>query len=123
TAVADWYVAELPDDDLPDWPRQAALIGRVVDRLGVLRPGVGVTIVAHSTLGVPARHYAAANPARLAGVITLGTPHVGANLPFLTDPDLADAIRLAALLAPRLPAGVGRSALERLSLAIDGYAT
>jgi len=121
SAVADWYVAELPDDELPDWSRQAQIIGRIVDRLNVLRPGVNVTLLAHSTAGIAAREYAVANPARVAGLITLGTPHVGANLPFLTDPDLADAVRLCERLAPQLAAGSARTALERLLLAIDGY--
>src|SRR5439155_21297150 len=57
TAVADWYVGQLPDTDLPDWSRQAQLIGRIVDRIATLRPGVPVTIVAHSTAGLAARHY------------------------------------------------------------------
>lgn len=120
-AVADWYVAELPGDDLPDWPQQAQLIGRIVDRLNVLRPGVSVTLVAHSTAGIAAREYAVANPARVAGLISLATPHVGANLPFLTDPDLADAVRIGGRLAPHFAVGSTRTAIERLMLAIDGY--
>jgi large repetitive protein len=121
SAVADWYVAELPDDDLPDWPRHAQLIGRIVDRLSVLRPGVSVTLVAHSTAGIAAREYAVANPVRVVGLITLATPHVGANLPFLTDPDLADAIRVGGRLVSQFAAGSARAAIERLLLAIDGY--
>lgn len=122
TAAADWYVAELPGDDLPDWPQHAQLIGRIVDRLNVLRPGVSVTLVAHSTAGIAAREYAVANPARVAGLISLATPHVGANLPFLTDPDLADAVRIGGSLVPQFAAGSARTAIERLMLAIDGYA-
>ncbi|HEV7912273.1 MAG TPA: hypothetical protein VGP22_00790, partial [Albitalea sp.] len=121
TAVADWYVAQLPDDDLPDWTRQSQLIGRICDRLLQLRPGVSVTLVAHSTLGLAARHFAANHRARVAGLVTLATPHLGANLPFLTDADLADAIRLLHPLAADIADLVLRSAIEQLSGAMDGY--
>lgn len=121
TAIADWYVGQLPDDDLPNWPRQAQLIGRMVDRLAALRPGVAVTLVAHSTLGLAARHYTAGNQAGVKGLVTLGTPHVGANLPFLVDPDLADAIRAAARLTADLPAGALPDTIRALAVALDGY--
>lgn len=122
TAAVDWYVARLPDDDLPDWERQAQLIGRIVDRLGELRPGIRVTLVAHSTLGLPARHYAAAHAARVAALITLGTPHLGANLPFLLDPDIADALRLLQALSPDLAPDTLRAAVTGLVEALDGHA-
>ena len=121
TAVADWYVARLPDDDIPDWTRQSQLIAHVSDRLAQLRPGVKLTLVAHSTLGLAARHYAANHVARVAGLVTLGTPHIGANLPFLTDPDLADAIRLIGALAADLSDASLRAAIGDLCVAIDGY--
>lgn len=126
TAVVDWYVARLPDDDIPDWDRQSQLIGRIVSRLAELRPGQLVTLVAHSTLGIAARHYAASHRAQLAGLVTLGTPHLGANLPFLLDPDIADALRVLQALAPDLPADAAtaplRAAIAGLVEAIDGYA-
>ena len=121
TAVADWYVGELPDDDLPDWPRHAALIGRMVDRLAALRPGVPVTVVAHSTLGLAARHFTAGHQSAVKGLITLGTPHVGANLPFLVDSDLADAIRFGARLATDIADTAVRTAITSLAIALDGY--
>ena len=120
-AVTDWYVARLPDDDLPDWTRQSQLIARLCDRLAQLRPGIKVTLVAHSTLGLAARHYAASHQPGVAGLITLGTPHIGANLPFLTDPDLGDAIRLIDSLAADLPDATLRAAAKDLLQAIDGY--
>lgn len=121
TTVADWYVAYLPGDDLPDWDALASHIGRIVARMAQLRPGVAITLVAHSVLGIAARHFVAGHQAGIAGLLTLGTPHFSANLPFLADPELADAIRLTALLAPGMNAGAGRSALEQLLVAIDGY--
>ncbi|WP_217591181.1 DUF6603 domain-containing protein [Burkholderia sp. GbtcB21] len=121
TAVADWYVGSLPDDDLPDWNRHGALIGRLVDRIASLRPGVPVTIVAHSTFGLAARHYTAGNQAKVKGLITLGTPHVGANLPFLVDRDLADAIRTIAVLAGDMTPGALPDTVRSLTVALDGY--
>ena len=121
TAVADWYVGQLPDTDLPNWSRQAQLIGRMVDRIATLRPGVPVTIVAHSTAGLAARHYTASNQAKVKGLITLGTPHVGANLPFLLDADIADAIRIASLMRTDLQAGAIRDAIDALAIALDGW--
>src|SRR5207244_2650071 len=101
--------------------RQAQLIGRIVDRIATLRPGVPVTIVAHSTAGLAARHYTASNQAKVKGLITLGTPHVGANLPFLVDADIADASRIASLMRTDLPAGAIRDAIDAIAIALDGW--
>ncbi|HEX5089104.1 MAG TPA: hypothetical protein VFV89_14950, partial [Nocardioides sp.] len=117
TAVADYYTVELAPGDLD---HGAAQLAHVADRLAVLHPGP-ITLVAHSTAGLVARAYAAAHADRVGGLVTLGTPHLGAPLPFLRDPDLGNAVRLAGVLAPHLPASPVRDALSHLQLALEGY--
>ncbi|HEX3091502.1 MAG TPA: hypothetical protein VHW72_02700, partial [Candidatus Angelobacter sp.] len=80
--------------------------------------------VAHSTAGIPARVYTAANPANVQGLITLGTPHGGSPLTFLTDPNLGNVLRLVQRLMPAtLPDDPVTSALTHLLRALDGYTT
>src|SRR5262249_55012945 len=85
TAAVDYYTCDLADDGSGNLAALSAQIGRIVDRLGQLRPGIAVTLVAHSTAGVAARAYTAASPAKVEGLITLGTPHLGADLPYFND--------------------------------------
>ena len=123
TVVADYYTADLQDDGSGNLASLTAQINRIVARMRQLRPGVPVTIVAHSTAGVPARAFTASAPAgTVQGLITLGTPHLGAPLPFLTDPVMADAVRVAQSLLPADP-GVDptRQAIVHLVQALDGY--
>jgi hypothetical protein len=120
-AVVDYYTADLNDDGSGNLAALLDQIGRVVERLAVLRPGVAVTIVAHSTAGVPARVYTAANAAAVRGLITLGTPHAGAPLPFLTDAGVGDAVRWAQQSLAQFPASSLRDALAHIILALDGY--
>src|SRR5207247_10804394 len=94
TAAVDYYTADLFDDGSGNLTSLVGQIARLVGRINQLRPGVPVTLVAHSTAGVPARAFTAANPALVMGLITLGSPHAGAPLPFLADSDLAEAVRL-----------------------------
>lgn len=116
TAVVDFYTADLSDTgDL------VTQITNVVARIAALRPGIPVTLVAHSTAGVPARAFTAANPAQVNGLITLGTPHLGADLPFLTDPNFTAAVRAAQSLSKNIPAGPIRDAIDHMVRAIDGY--
>ena len=117
TAVADYYTADLADGDAG---AQAAQLAHIADRLAQLHPGP-LTVVAHSTAGLAARRFAADHQDRVAGLITLGTPHLGAPLPFLRDPVLGDAVRLAAVLAPQLPASPLADALAHLARAVEGY--
>ena len=117
TAVADYYTADLADGDAA---AQAAQLAHIADRLAQLHPGP-ITVVAHSTAGLAARRFAADHQDRVAGLITLGTPHLGAPLPFLSDPVLGDAVRLAAVLAPQLPASPLADALAHLAHAVEGY--
>ena len=121
TAVVDYYTADLQDDGTGDLTSLTGQIARVVARLGTLRPGVPVTLVAHSTAGVPARAFTAANPAKVRGLITLGTPHAGAPLPFLTDNGVASAVRFLQQLPPSLPACPLQAALNHIVQAVDGY--
>ncbi len=117
TAVADYYTADLADGDAGG---QAAQLAHIADRLAELHPGP-VTVVAHSTAGLAARQFAADHQDRVAGLITLGTPHLGAPLPFLRDPVLGDAVRLAAVLVPQLPPSPVADALTHLARAVEGY--
>lgn len=120
TTVADYYTADLQDDG--DVIRTVGEIGRVAARIGALRPGVPLTLVAHSTAGVAARIFTAANPAAVRGLITLGTPHKGATLPFLTDPAVADATRLVQGFRSGMSAPSPlRDALDHIFQALDGF--
>lgn len=116
-AVATHYTADLVDGPLAAVTEQLA---RVVERIQALTGQPKVFVVAHSTAGVAARVFAAAQPTAVAGVITLGTPHDYSPLAPLTDDELADAVRLAEALQPasgRTP--VGR-AIARLAEALSG---
>ena len=122
TAVTDHYTADLNDNGTGDLPSLVAQIGRVVARIGELRPAVQVTLVAHSTAGVAARAFTATNPTLVSGLITLGTPHSGAPLPFLTDDTIATAVRFVQLLIPDAMASSSlRDTLPHLVTALDGY--
>lgn len=116
TTVADYYTA-----DLSSTGDVGAQIQRLVARIGALRPGVKVTLVAHSTAGVAARAFTAANPVLIKGLITLGSPHLGADLPFLNDPAFASGVRLMSGLRAGLAAGPLRDALDHMIVALDGY--
>ena len=121
TAVVDYYTADLQDDGTGNLTSLTGQIASVVARLGQLRPGVPVTLVAHSTAGVPARVFTSANQSNVRGLITLGTPHAGAPLPFLTDNGVADAVRFVQQLLPSIPAGPLLAALSHIVQAVDGY--
>lgn len=121
TAVVDYYTADLQDDGTGDLASLTGQIASVVARLGQLRPGVPVTLVAHSTAGVPARVFASANQAQVRGLITLGTPHGGAPLPFLADNGVASAVRFLQQLLPSIPSGPTTMALNHIVQAVDGY--
>jgi Family of unknown function (DUF6603) len=121
-AIADYYTADLQDDGSNDIAGLVAQIGLVVARLNALRPAAPLVLVAHSTAGVAARAYAAVNAASTKGLITLGTPHLGAALTPLVDASAADALRVIGRLLPGgLPPGPLQSALSHLLLALDGY--
>ncbi|OKI45496.1 alpha/beta hydrolase [Micromonospora sp. CB01531] len=98
-AVSPTYTVDLADRDADPLDLLGQL-GRVVDHARALTGHPRVHLVAHSTAGVTARAYAAAHPDRVAGIITLGTPHAGSPLTPRTDPGQADAVRVAAALAP-----------------------
>ncbi|MEH1097451.1 alpha/beta fold hydrolase [Micromonospora sp. CPCC 205739] len=98
-AVSPTYTVDLADRNADPLSLQGQL-GRVVERARALTGHPRVHLVAHSTAGVTARAFAAAHPDRVAGVITLGTPHAGSPLTPVTDAGLADAVRFAATLAP-----------------------
>ncbi len=117
TDAADFYTADLAENGLQGVTAQ---IARAVDRINELRPGIPVTLVAHSTAGLAARAYTAANPAKVRGLITLGTPHLGTSLFPLRDASAGSAVRTINELTPTLPAGPIRDVLEALTVAMDG---
>ncbi len=121
TAAASWCTADLNDDGTGNLPSLTAQIGRLVTRVQQLNGATPVTLVAHSTAGVAARVFTAANPTLVQGLITLGSPHLGSALPFLSDPRIGDALRVIQLVRPQLSAGPLRDALDFLLLALDGY--
>lgn len=120
TAVADYYTADLVDRRDGDAAFLAGQIAHIADRLAVLHPGP-LVIVAHSYAGLAARRFAADHRTRVLGLITLGTPHLGAPLAFLSDVELGDAVRLGGALRPTMPASVLRAGLDHLLTAVEGY--
>jgi hypothetical protein len=120
TTAADVYTADLLDNGPTGI---AAQIGRAVARIGQLRPGVKVTLVAHSSAGVAARVFAAANPTLVQGLITLGTPHSGSTLLPLTDLLTGSALRAVSNLTPNLAASPLNEALGALTRFADGFAS
>jgi hypothetical protein len=123
TDAVDYYTADLLEDGTSNAASLVAQIAGVVGRIGQLRPGVPVTLVAHSTVGVPARLYTAANPALVRGLITLGTPHAGAPLPFFADQNIASSVRFLQQVLPSMPAGPLASSVAHIVQALDGYTT
>lgn len=121
-AAWDYYAADLNDKANGTVPSLVTQIGNIITRLQQLRPGAKITLVAHSTAGIAARVYTSANPANIQGIITLGTPHLGAGLPFLTDEMMANALRV---LQSFLPASdlndANLKALQHILTALDGY--
>jgi large repetitive protein len=122
TAVADFYTADLQSDGSGNTVSLVAQIGLVVAQISILRPGAKLMIVAHSTAGIAARLYVAANASQIQGLITLGTPHTGAPLTPLTDPPTAEALRWITHMFPgEVAAGPLRDAIQHLLSALDGY--
>ncbi len=121
TAVNSYYTADLQDNGTGDLTSLTAQIGQVAARLAAIQPGAKIILVAHSTAGVAARAYAAANPANVAGLITLGTPHLGSGLDPLVNPDVANAVRFIQRLALTLPAGPIQDIVGHLGTALDSY--
>lgn len=121
TAVADYYTADLADDNSGNIVPLRDQIDNIAQRLAVLQPGRTITLVAHSTAGLAARAYASAHPDRVRALITLGAPHMGAPLPFLTDLSTGDGARIAQVLRDAMPASAMRDALDHILHAMDGY--
>jgi hypothetical protein len=121
TDVVDYYTCDLNDDGTGNLTSLIAQIRFAVARIGQLRPKLPVTLVAHSTAGVAARVFTLNNPSLVQGLITLGTPHLGTALPFLTDPLMASAIRLLQPLRAGIAAGPIGEILKHYFAALDGY--
>ncbi len=73
---------------------QAEQVARLVERLRELQPARQVIIIAHSSSGLAARAalQRAGMAAHVRGVVTIGTPHVGTPLTWLSDPTVRDAV-------------------------------
>lgn len=121
SAVADYYTADLYDGGTADLTSLTSQIGRIVARINTLTGSAKVILVGHSTAGVAARAFTAANAASVTGLITLGSPHRGAPLPFMTDSGVADAIRVLAPLRAKISADPKLDALNHVVQALDGY--
>ncbi len=121
TANVNYYTSDLSDDGTGNLTSLTAQIGRVVARIQQLTGASQVTLVGHSTAGVAARAFTAASPTLVAGLITLGSPHLGADLPYFDDPFQADTIRTAQAMRSAMPAGSMRDALDHVVQALDGY--
>jgi large repetitive protein len=116
-----YFVAELQDDGTATMASRVAQIGAVVDHIRSLKHEMPVILVAHSTAGIAARQYVAANASNVRGLITLGTPHAGASLAPLTDNAQSEALRLIQRLCQSNMSGTVRAALDHLQVALDGY--
>lgn len=122
TASVDYYTATLMDDGSGNFDSLQKQIGHIVDRINAIRGNNPITLVAHSTAGLAARAYTAANPTQIRGLITLGTPHGGSPLTFLTDADMGNALRVIQGLLPAVqPSDPLTSAIAHLLRALDGY--
>jgi hypothetical protein len=117
SATADWYTADL--GDATDVASQATQIGRILDRLAVLAPGRSVVLVAHSTTGNAARRVAAARADRVAGIVTVGTPHLGARPPWCTEDPAGLALQTARAVRASLPSGTLRDAIDAAIRVVD----
>jgi hypothetical protein len=121
TASADFYTADLQDDGIGDVPNLSAQISRLAARIGEIRAGAPLIIVAHSTSGVAARAFTAANPSRVRGLITLGAPHLGASLIAVRNPDAAAAVRWIRGTGVSFPPGPLKDAIDHIVQAVDGF--
>ncbi len=121
TAVANYYTADLNDDGTGNLASLTAQIARVVARIQQLTSATTLILVGHSTAGVAARAFTSANPTLVEGLITLGSPHTGAAIPFFNDPYAADAIRALQAVRSAMPADANRNAFDHAVQALDGY--
>ena len=121
TAVNNYYTADLQDDGTGNLKSLTAQIGHIAARIATLQPGAKLVLVAHSTSGIAARAYAAANASSVASLITLGTPHLGVGLDPLVDPGVAGAVRFIQGLSVTLPAGPIQQIVAHLCSALDSY--
>lgn len=121
TVKVNYYTADLADDGTGNLASLTAQIARIVARMQQITAAPQIVLVGHSTAGVAARAFTAANPTLVNGLITLGSPHLGADLPYFDNPFVADAIRILQAARPSMPAGVLRDAFDHVVQALDGY--
>ncbi len=121
TAKVNYYTADLADDGTGNLASLTAQIARLVARMQQITAAPQIVLVGHSTAGVAARAFTAANPTLVNGLITLGSPHLGADLPYFDNPFVADAIRILQAARPSMPAGALRDAFDHVVQALDGY--
>lgn len=113
--VVPFYTVDIAGDP-STW---APALLRVLDRVIELAGGK-VVLVAHSTAGIPALELARTAANRLVRVVTVATPHLPAEVPFLEDPSAALALRVAASL-PLAASPLTQAIAEGVAL-LDGRA-
>jgi hypothetical protein len=121
TAKVNYYTADLSDDGTGDLTSLVSQIARVITQIQSLTGAAHVTLVGHSTAGVAARAFTASNAALVQGLITLGSPHLGAALPYLSDPQMGDAVRTLQALRTAMHVNPLRDAFDHIVQALDGY--
>jgi hypothetical protein len=122
--AASHYVVDLSDNGTATLAQMTAQLSRVVDRILTLKPRARVLLVAHSYLGVVSQQLAADRPRAVLGLIALGAPLAPVQVPALTDPIQASAVRFIRRLSPEALTGEPvMEAIEHLALALDGYST
>lgn len=117
TTTSNWYTA-----DLSDSADAVAQIGRLVDRVAALRPGVPLHIVAHSTAGTAARAFCGTSPGRVAGLVTIASPHLGTSPPWISDTNVGAALGVLTLHLGAFPSGPTRDALQFIAARSRGAA-
>ncbi len=98
----------VPVDAAPGTSSQAEQVVRLVARLQVTQPGKRVVIVAHSSTGLAARAalQRAGMSAQVRGIITIGTPHVGTPMAWVSDPTVRDAVSMLQRISSAVPSNV-----------------
>lgn len=109
SAVTGWYAVALAPADRTGLGAQ---VTRLIDRLDALQPGRPVIAIAQGAAGFGARRAAVARPARLAGLVAVGTPFLGAAAPWATDVSFAAVLSVFQHLRAHVPAGLARDALD-----------
>jgi large repetitive protein len=121
---AAYYLVDLADDGSATLDKLIARLDRVVQQVKTVTRAGKVALVAHSTAGLVAIHYAATATVRAncQALVTLAAPLVALDTTLALTGEMASGVRLARALAPEglSAAPALDAALGQLSTALDG---